>query len=512
MMLALHARVDVSLAPLELGNAFCDSKSELKIFEAALFGVPSIASPTRPYAAAMEAGVSGLLAATPSEWEAALERLIADAGLRARMGEAARLRAERDFADTEAAARFAGGLEAVPRRRRLSLCVMLPRGMARGVEAAGLDAALRRDVLALCRGLAVLGHKVVAAAGPQEPREGMAELRAALAESGVRLEHRPPRLPFDLVIATTPAALEPAMAQCEAVGGNPLRLAMTYEPWLHPVGEALLQAEASLEHVVPTIARTPFLARLLHGLHGVEAAHFDLAPDRTAFFPRPEVRREPLQVVALSRPGVAGSCHGLAMRALRLLRAREPRLDIVLLGSPAEAGLGEPLSRHGWPLHPDAAARFFSAGDGRAVPLAHRAEPRGAGDDRLRAAGGGRGVARPALRFRAGAPGDAGRRAERRGDLRRAPRHAARPGAARAARGRRDGAARRLAGADRAGAAAGGAAAAACSGGVASPRENSSRFREDPDVGASSWQVALRWHGEAAPPPGALCGGWATPS
>jgi hypothetical protein len=217
-------------------------------------------------------------------------------------------------------------------------------------------------VVALCRGLAVLGHKVVAAAGPQEPREGMAELRAALAQSGVRLEHRPPRLPFDLAIATTPGTLEPVLELCEEAGGKPLRLAMAYDPWLHPVGEALLQAEASLEHDVPTIARTPFLARLLREMHGIEAAHFDLAPDRTAFFARPEVQREPRQVVVLSRPGVAASCHGLAMQALRLLRAREPRLDIVLLGSTAEAGLGEPLSRHGWPMHPDAAARIFSAG------------------------------------------------------------------------------------------------------------------------------------------------------
>ncbi|HZH46686.1 MAG TPA: glycosyltransferase, partial [Roseococcus sp.] len=103
MMLGLHAQVDVMLAPLELGNAFCDSKSELKIFEAALFGVPSVASPTGPYAAAIEDGVSGLLAATATDWEAALERLLADPAGRARMGEAARQRALRDFDDARAA-------------------------------------------------------------------------------------------------------------------------------------------------------------------------------------------------------------------------------------------------------------------------------------------------------------------------------------------------------------------------------------------------------------------------
>jgi hypothetical protein len=194
----------------------------------------------------------------------------------------------------------------------------------------------------------------------------MIALREGLAAAGVRIEHRPPVLPYDLVLATTAAAMEPALALCARTGSRPLRLALAYEPWLHPVGEARLAAEASLAEVVPTIARTPFLARLLHDLHGLEAAHYDISPDRSAFFPRPEVERSPTRVLALSRPGEAGACHALAMRALRLLHARDPRLEIVVLGSAAEAGLGEKLERHGWPMHPHDAARLFS---GAAVGL-----------------------------------------------------------------------------------------------------------------------------------------------
>ena len=39
------ARFDINLAPLEYGNPFCEAKSELKFFEAALVDVPTIASP-----------------------------------------------------------------------------------------------------------------------------------------------------------------------------------------------------------------------------------------------------------------------------------------------------------------------------------------------------------------------------------------------------------------------------------------------------------------------------------
>jgi GT2 family glycosyltransferase/glycosyltransferase involved in cell wall biosynthesis len=83
------ARFAINLAPLEVGNPFCEAKSELKFFEAALAGVPTVASPTGPFRRAIEHGVSGLLATTEDEWHAALTRLVTDAPLRARMAQAA---------------------------------------------------------------------------------------------------------------------------------------------------------------------------------------------------------------------------------------------------------------------------------------------------------------------------------------------------------------------------------------------------------------------------------------
>ncbi|MGI3778225.1 MAG: glycosyltransferase, partial [Janthinobacterium lividum] len=79
------ARFDINLAPLELGNPFCEAKSELKWWEAALVEVPTIASPTGPFARAIEDGRTGLLADGEAAWAEALERLAADPALRATM-------------------------------------------------------------------------------------------------------------------------------------------------------------------------------------------------------------------------------------------------------------------------------------------------------------------------------------------------------------------------------------------------------------------------------------------
>ncbi len=74
-MLRELATVDVNIAPLELDNPFTAGKSELKIFEAALVGVPTVASATDSYGNCIQHGVDGFTAATPEQWYDALGRL-----------------------------------------------------------------------------------------------------------------------------------------------------------------------------------------------------------------------------------------------------------------------------------------------------------------------------------------------------------------------------------------------------------------------------------------------------
>lgn len=86
----LLAEFDILLAPLE-DNAFNRAKSDLKLLEAGICGIPWVASPLPAY---RDWGVGGLFAATPDEWEQALLRLIDDADLRRRLGAEGRAQAE----------------------------------------------------------------------------------------------------------------------------------------------------------------------------------------------------------------------------------------------------------------------------------------------------------------------------------------------------------------------------------------------------------------------------------
>ncbi|HEY6433888.1 MAG TPA: glycosyltransferase [Acetobacteraceae bacterium] len=83
------ARFDINLAPLELDNPFCEAKSELKYFEAALVEVCTVASPTGPMRRVIRDNETGLLARTEEDWYRALLRLVDDATERARLAHAA---------------------------------------------------------------------------------------------------------------------------------------------------------------------------------------------------------------------------------------------------------------------------------------------------------------------------------------------------------------------------------------------------------------------------------------
>jgi len=87
------ARCDINLAPLELGNPFCECKSAVRCLFAAAVGVPTVASPTEPLCEAIIAEETGLLAMDAADWDRQVGRLVDDQALRTRQGDAARIHA-----------------------------------------------------------------------------------------------------------------------------------------------------------------------------------------------------------------------------------------------------------------------------------------------------------------------------------------------------------------------------------------------------------------------------------
>jgi len=85
-----HLRWDVAIAPL-VDDAFTRGKSDLKYLDYGALGIPGVFSDVCPYRGTVQHRETGLLAANePEAWAEALEEIVSDGALRARLAEAAK--------------------------------------------------------------------------------------------------------------------------------------------------------------------------------------------------------------------------------------------------------------------------------------------------------------------------------------------------------------------------------------------------------------------------------------
>lgn len=91
------ANVDINIVPLEVGDPFCEAKSELKFFEAGILRIPTVAASVRTFCEAIEDGIDGFVANNQDEWFEKLEKLISDKDFREQMGSRAREKAINNY-------------------------------------------------------------------------------------------------------------------------------------------------------------------------------------------------------------------------------------------------------------------------------------------------------------------------------------------------------------------------------------------------------------------------------
>lgn len=103
---------DINLAVLH-ADPITDCKSELKWFEAAYFGIPSVLSVTRNYLDVISDGDDALLARNVEEWEVALNRLIDSQEYREKIAANARKRVLKEYSTEMLGRQLRASLEAV---------------------------------------------------------------------------------------------------------------------------------------------------------------------------------------------------------------------------------------------------------------------------------------------------------------------------------------------------------------------------------------------------------------
>lgn len=340
------ARCDVVIAPLQVGDPFCESKSELKWFDAALVGVPVIASPTRTFRKVIDHGVTGMLAQTETEWFDALQRLALESTLRQRIAVASRERVAQDYSAAAQRRELlellakAGVHEVVPAEPTPAI-EQAPAGVHRGRADKPRLAVLLPDIspgsgghrkaLTWCHHYARSGGRV---AVHFMSEKSDAELRRIVEEGffpdcGEIRAYDGTAPDADVAVATAwPTAY--AVARWNSV---PRRyyFIQDFEPMFSPMSTDYAMAYHSYRLGLQPVVFGDWNSRMLKKEFGMQTRAVRFPVDRETYSPVAGVKRENI-ILFYARPSQPRRLYELGFHALRQLRAFVPGFRIVLFG------------------------------------------------------------------------------------------------------------------------------------------------------------------------------------
>lgn len=343
-MLRSLGECDVNVAPLEEEDQFCQGKSELKYFEAALVEVPTIASRTVTFKAAIKDGKNGFLASSREEWRDKLTRLVESAELRRKIGKQARAHSLKHFS-TAAAARsalVAYGLEApsvpatVTTGERFKIGWIVP-----GLIIGGGG---HRNILRAAYHLERFGHEVTLYFSDTDM--SASELRRTVRQHFYPFEGEVHRFSSrvngeDVLMATHWSTVSLAESVRSQVG-EIMYFVQDFEPAFYPMGSEYILAENTYRKGLYAITSGPWCEVLLKKQYGMEADSFRFPVDTGVYKPSADLEAERAKrVIFFAKPEMPRRCFLIGTMALREFHRLAPDYEILFFGSGSARNHGQ---------------------------------------------------------------------------------------------------------------------------------------------------------------------------
>lgn len=349
---ALASQFDINLAPLEQGNIFCRAKSEIKFVEAALLGVPTVASSIDPFEYAIRHGENGFLAGNVVEWIDALEKLVTQPALRQKVALAARNTAEEQYSLSARANQLARLLQ---ERKNISASIAHSSGST-ALSAQPEDEQFvplvvnwivsepfqgsggHLGIFRMVKHLVDFGHECHIYVLP---------LHVMYDYSAQQLRDYADRY-FLQTGATfhrwngfvgeadaTVATYWRTVAELQKLPnpGQSYYLVQDFEPYFYAVGTEYLLCENTYRAGVHCLTLGPWLEKLLRERYQSQADHFDFAIDPEIYTPSSNPRQPWQRVLFYARPSTPRRGYELGIAALQIVKARKPDVEIVLFGA-----------------------------------------------------------------------------------------------------------------------------------------------------------------------------------
>ncbi|MEW6272037.1 MAG: glycosyltransferase [Thermodesulfobacteriota bacterium] len=340
-LFALMAQVDVNLAPLEQGNPFTECKSSIKFLEAALVGVPTVASALSDFERVIDDGSNGVLVRTREGWRDALSRLVESPGEREALGARALEDALARHRTATAAPALLDTLKSLRSRTATSRPLMINWIVRAPIAGTGGG---YWTIFRLANHLGAAGHQVRVYVEPIAHLDGLseAEILAFLDENFGPLHVEPVIghehiLPADVSIATN----WPTAYTVERLQDSLFKMyfVQDFEPEFYETRDPLYRkAEATYDLPLQIVTIGRSLARRMEEATGRPALSIDFAVDAATFRLErdPAERGEPVRVLFFARPSLPRRGFPLGVEALRRVKQARPGVQIAFFGAGAD--------------------------------------------------------------------------------------------------------------------------------------------------------------------------------
>lgn len=342
-MLRDQTACDVIIAPLDVGNAFCEAKSELKFFEAALVKCPVIASPTRSFREATENGRYARLALTPADWLSAFEQVYFDYKSAVRMAEAAYGYVVNEYVETVAAREWMeaclGPLRSVRRRdpddanRAADVAVLITDVLIGGGG--------HRKVFKICEALEQEGFSVrIYVLYSDRPEELIrSEIRTHFYAIEADVVHFRGAIDEHTFVICThwTTAYEYRKLRHQ---GEAFYFVQDFEPLFHAAGSDQARALSTYTAISSIVCYGRWAAAKLGNELGLACASIPFTLDHSNYAPPDAERDRDIDILLFARPSQERRCFSLVIEGLRELKARAPHIKVGLFGEPGYDALG----------------------------------------------------------------------------------------------------------------------------------------------------------------------------
>lgn len=338
-MLSALTALDINLAPLETDNPFCECKSQLKIFEAGVVGVPTVATYNSSFAEAISDGEDGFLARDEQEWFQHLESLVTSREKRVQIGNKARQRALRQFSPDVLLEQLRNlyeldskpGKETQPQpmphsRERLCISWILP-----GIIIGGGG---HRNILRAAYHLGLMGHRInIYVAHTTSSDTELAETIKThfYPISSPVYQYNGSIQPADVLFATHYSTVAIALAHSDRVK-ELMYFVQDYEPWFWPMSSEYIRAENTYRQGLYHITSGPWCAEILRHDFNADADFFQFPIDRSVYYPRARTKGN-RNIIFFAKPEMSRRCFELGVDALAAFHRKMPDVEIIMFGS-----------------------------------------------------------------------------------------------------------------------------------------------------------------------------------